>query len=90
MPLGKRIELRFSRFRTEATHDILKIYDGRSSSTRQIETLSGFATPRNKYSSGNRLHLVWKSDVNREESGFKIEVRAVWLYDGKFDFLTFK
>ena len=89
-PRGKRIELLFLSFRTEARHDYLRIYDGRSNKSSQILEHSGFATPSNTHSSGNRLHLVWKSDVNREESGFKIEVRAVWLYDGKFDFITFK
>ena len=82
VPFGKRIELRFSRFRTEARHDYLKIYDGGSSSSRQIETLSGFATPSNTYSSGNRLHLEWDSDSSSQESGFKIEVRSY----GKFCF----
>ena len=82
VPIGKRIELRFVRFRTEASADYLKIYDGRSSSSRQIERLSGFATPSNAYSSGNRLHLKWDSDTSTQELGFKIEVRAY----GKFYF----
>ena len=81
VPIGKRIELRFVRFRTESSADYLKIYDGRSSSSRQIERLSGSSTPSNTYSSGNRLHLKWDSDT--KESGFKIEVRAY----GKFCFL---
>ena len=86
-PYGKRIGLRFLSFRTEASYDYLKIYDGRSTKSSLILRHSGVATPSNTYSSGNRLHLAWESDTRIQESGFKIEVRA---HDGKFDFLTFK
>ena len=85
-PFGKRIELGFLNFRTEATHDYLKIYDGRSNNSNLILRHSGFAVPSNTHSSGNRLHLVWESDVSIQDSGFKIAVRSY----GKFNISTFK
>ena len=90
-PPGTKFELIFKDFDTEKNYDFLYIYDGNSQSSNQIAAvtqttptpsgpdrsgLSGSIRPGNVFSTGNRLHLQWKTDDTRVRKGFKIEIAA--------------
>ena len=81
-----RIELEFEEFALEydssCIHDFLDIYNGGTiSSTRRIGSrLCGRSRPSNKISSGNQMHLRWKSDGVTVRRGFKIKVKIPGKY----------
>ena len=81
MPTGERIELIFEYFRLErqatCNYDYLAIYDGKGSTSDQIgKKLCGSTIPSKKMSTGNEMHLEWRSDGTRSFRGFKIKVIA--------------
>lgn len=77
VPVGKRIQLRFTTFDLESEsncgYDWLNVYDGGGSSAQSIQgRMCGNNRPSNILSSGNRLHLRFKSDMSVPKTGFQI------------------
>ena len=86
---GKTIELQFvDTFHLESSngafycaYDWVQIYDGGSSSSRDLTgKMCGTRTPPNTRSSGNRLFLTWTSDSEVSWSGFKISAKLLGKY----------
>lgn len=66
------IKLSFSRFRTEATHDTVRIYDGSSTSSSLLKTYSGTSLPDYVVSGGSSLLVRFTSDSSVENTGFAV------------------
>ena len=72
VPAGKTIELYILHLELEHTHDHLDIYDGHSSTSRQIATLTGTTgTGRKFVTTGNELFVTFKSDGSSTRKGFQ-------------------
>ncbi|RZB39105.1 CUB, FXa inhibition, and/or EGF CA domain containing protein [Asbolus verrucosus] len=67
---GHRILLTFLNFTTEATYDVLTIYDGNSTSDVTMGTFSGSGLPAAKTSSHNELYMIFVSDSSKVSTGF--------------------
>ena len=67
------VQLNFHGFSTESFYDELKVYDGTSSRSSLISSLSGRYIPNNIISIGNRVYLVFTSDGGINYGGFEIE-----------------
>lgn len=67
---GQCLVASFSSFNTEASYDILKIYDGVGTGGTLIGTYSGTSIPPNATSSGGSLTFVWHSDGSTQNSGW--------------------
>jgi hypothetical protein len=60
-------------FKTEAGHDFLHIYDGNSTSAREIAVLDGEMPAGLTYrSTGNTMHLYFQNDWNVAYEGFHL------------------
>ena len=81
---GNRIKLVFENFELEAKnckHDYLNIFDGSASKAKQIGgRLCGAKKPNSIVSSGNKLHLQWRSDDSHVFRGFKIQCITIGKY----------
>ena len=67
---GGPVTLRFSSFATEFGYDFLKIYDGLSTSSPLLQSLTGLTLPSAVISSGNGMTIVFTSDSSVEAAGF--------------------
>jgi hypothetical protein len=67
---GQCLVAAFSSFSTEASYDILKIYDGVGTGGTLIGTYSGSTIPPNATSSGGSLTFVWHSDGSSQSTGW--------------------
>ena len=71
VPSGTSVEVKFDAFYTYDSNDVLKIYDGSSSSSSQLASLSGQqSTPRVYSSSGSSMWLHFSSDGSGTQTGF--------------------
>ena len=75
------IELEFKDFHLPAIpckHVYLNIFDGDAADSKQIgDRLCGSISPNKIISSGNKLHLQWRSDHSGTAWRFEIYVKAV-------------
>jgi len=90
-PSGKRIQLNPFSYRTKNGYDFLRIYDGRSSSSREIAKLSGTGTRSKIESSGNALFLRFTQKmatfpshhiIRGDDSGFQIYYQLIDQQEG--------
>ena len=64
------LKLVFFRFQTESVHDNVYVYDGGSSSSRQIGKYNGVSLPGAITSSQNKLFVKFTTDGSAVLSGF--------------------
>ena len=64
------IRLIFFRFRTEGTHDKVRVYNGRSSSSSLSGEFDGSSLPSAITSSNNALYIRFTTDSSATYSGF--------------------
>ncbi|RMG20203.1 MAG: hypothetical protein D6730_20300 [Bacteroidetes bacterium] len=76
-PNGKRIELTFEEFDTEACCDFLVVYDGPSINAPLIDTLAGSRLPKTIVSTGNTLTLLFTSDERTTGKGWAARWRTI-------------
>ena len=72
VPSGRQLIIHFNEFHTEEDYDHLDVYDGPSSSSTKIATLSGSSIPLDIESSGNSLYLTFETDGSIPSRGFEI------------------
>lgn len=73
------IELAFIRFNTEPSVDVLRVYDGGSSSSPLIGTFSGSTLPSPIQSSSSNLFVRFTSDSSGTYQGFGARYRGTTL-----------
>lgn len=72
VPAGKTIELYILHLELEHSHDNLVIYDGHSSTSTQIATLTGTTGSGRKFvTTGNELFVTFRSDGSVTRKGFQ-------------------
>lgn len=72
VPAGKTIELYILHLELEHSHDNLVIYDGHSSTSTQIATLTGTTGSGRKFvTTGNELFVTFRSDGSGTRKGFQ-------------------
>ena len=70
--------MEFREFYTEASYDVLKIYDGTSRLSTEIATLSGQYSSRPVYfSSGTSMWFEFSSDSSNTRRGFHANYTAI-------------
>ncbi len=67
---GGTIEMNFSQFNTEASHDLLYVYDGSSASGVLLGVYSGGALPPTLWAASGSMYLVFTSDASAFDAGF--------------------
>ena len=78
VPSGYRVQVDFDTFEVEDTHDYLRIYNGPSSSSPQLASLTGsLSTPCTLFSSGPSLWFNFVTDSTVTKKGFKASYSAV-------------
>ena len=70
VPIGYTVSLHFERFDTEAASDILRVYDGDSTSDRRLGSYSGRFSAPHFDSTSNLMFIVFDSDEAITGSGF--------------------
>jgi len=80
------IELTFLRFNTEPSADLLRVYDGGSSSSPLIGTFSGSTLPSPIQSSSSSLFARFRSDSSGTYQGFGARYRGMTLLKDIRDF----
>ena len=77
MPSGYRVEVKFETFDTEDNSDLLMIYNGPSSSSVLLATLSGLkSTPEAYLSNGSSLWFHFSTDGRLTRQGFNATYKA--------------
>ncbi|MEM9935597.1 MAG: CUB domain-containing protein [Bacteroidota bacterium] len=74
---GEKIELNFQEFNTEANHDILTVYDGKTLNAAVIGRFSGTQIPAILRSSSDAITLAFQSDGRTESKGWKASWKTV-------------
>ncbi|XP_028834623.1 CUB and sushi domain-containing protein 3-like isoform X3 [Denticeps clupeoides] len=70
---GNTVSLQFLAFDTEASHDILKVWDGRPESEMQLREVSGSLLPEGIHSTLNVVTVQFETDFYISKSGFAID-----------------
>ncbi|KAL3876991.1 hypothetical protein ACJMK2_034758 [Sinanodonta woodiana] len=76
-PIGSKVQLNFTFFQTEERYDVVKFYDGLSTSDDLIGNFSGSLRPDTVVSSTNFLLVIFSSDQDIEMSGFSAQWTSV-------------
>ncbi|KAK3593640.1 hypothetical protein CHS0354_025531 [Potamilus streckersoni] len=76
-PIGSKVQLNFTFFQTEESYDVVKFYDGLSTSDDLIGSFSGSVRPDSIVSSSNFLLIRFISDQDVEMSGFSAKWTSV-------------
>jgi len=71
VPRGQKVRLVFEAFTTEYRYDLVKVYDGDSTSGRLLGSFSGSTAPADITSRGTKLHITFTSDISNTKTGFK-------------------
>ena len=71
-PTGTQLRLHFNDFTTESNVDKLSVYDGASSNSNEILSVSGPSVPNDITSTSNNLYVTFETDGNVVKRGFKI------------------
>ena len=77
VPSGYRIKVVFNEFDTESSYDSLKIFDGPSSLSVEIASISGQHSGPAYISSGSALWFEFSSDVSNTGKGFHANYTAI-------------
>ncbi|XP_041962329.1 CUB and sushi domain-containing protein 3 isoform X2 [Alosa sapidissima] len=70
---GNTVSLQFLAFDTEASHDILKVWDGRPESEMLLREVSGSLLPDGIHSTLNLVTIQFETDFYISKSGFAID-----------------
>uniref|UniRef100_A0A671KWE0 CUB and sushi domain-containing protein 3-like n=1 Tax=Sinocyclocheilus anshuiensis TaxID=1608454 RepID=A0A671KWE0_9TELE len=70
---GNIISLQFLAFDTEASHDILRVWDGPPENEMSLREVSGSLLPENIHSTLNMVTIQFETDFYISKSGFAIE-----------------
>ncbi|KAK3532300.1 hypothetical protein QTP86_016064, partial [Hemibagrus guttatus] len=70
---GNIVSLQFLAFDTEASHDILKVWDGPPENEMSLRELSGSLLPEGIHSTLNMVTIQFETDFYISKSGFAIE-----------------
>uniref|UniRef100_A0A6Q2X490 CUB and Sushi multiple domains 3a n=1 Tax=Esox lucius TaxID=8010 RepID=A0A6Q2X490_ESOLU len=70
---GNIVSLQFLAFDTEASHDILKVWDGPPENEMSLRELSGSLLPEGIHSTLNQVTIQFETDFYISKSGFAIE-----------------
>ncbi|XP_051775015.1 CUB and sushi domain-containing protein 1 [Erpetoichthys calabaricus] len=74
---GYNISLNIEHFQSSRQYDELEIFDGPSSQSPLLMTLSGnYSSPLSVSSTSNKVYLRWSSDHASSQKGFKIRYSA--------------
>ncbi|MEI6123167.1 MAG: C10 family peptidase [Bacteroidota bacterium] len=73
-----KITLSFKAFSTEATNDVVTVYDGNSTSSPVLGTYSGSTLPASISSTGDQLLVRFQTNASVVNSGWKIEYRSTY------------
>lgn len=65
--------LQFLAFDTEASHDILRVWDGPTENEMSLREVSGSLLPENIHSTLNMVTIQFETDFYISKSGFAIE-----------------
>ena len=74
VPAGQKVKLVFQKFDTEASYDLVKVYDGGNDGSTLIKDISGSSAGATVTSTGNQLYVTFKSDNMQTGKGFKAVV----------------
>uniref|UniRef100_A0AAY4CTR7 CUB and Sushi multiple domains 3a n=1 Tax=Denticeps clupeoides TaxID=299321 RepID=A0AAY4CTR7_9TELE len=75
---GYNITLHFEYFQTEKDFDVLEVFDGPTTHSQTLATLSGdISTPFEVTTTGHQLLLRWTADHGTNKRGFRIRYVAV-------------
>ena len=79
---SNRIRIKFLNFEVEqhprCDYDYLAIYDGRNENSRQIgPKLCGEIRPAPVQSTGNTMHILFRTDSSGQHTGFQIQVMKI-------------
>ena len=85
VPRGYRVELYFNTFETQSGRDYLYIYDGPSSGSPMLASLSGYRNGYRYYSSGPSLSFRWYTDGSGTRRGF---AASYWAIYGEYSSLV--
>ena len=87
VPVGYKIKLQFYHFVLEKTYmctgDVLKVYDGASSSAEPLGTYCGAINPFHVESTSSNLFLAFKSDRSLNYAGFRATFSAMAVHPVK-------
>ena len=72
------LSLQFLAFDTEASHDILKVWDGRPESEMLLREVSGSLLPEGIHSTLNLVTIQFETDFYISKSGFAIDFSSEW------------
>ena len=78
VPAGQRVKMVFQTFNTEASYDLVKVYDGGNDRSTLIKNLSGGSAQADITSTGNQLYVTFKSDSSQNAKGFKAVVSGLY------------
>uniref|UniRef100_A0A673MU52 CUB and sushi domain-containing protein 3-like n=1 Tax=Sinocyclocheilus rhinocerous TaxID=307959 RepID=A0A673MU52_9TELE len=70
---GNTVSLQFLAFDTEASHDILKVWDGRPENEMALKEVSGSLLPDGIHSTLNVVTIQFETDFYISKSGFAID-----------------
>ncbi|XP_060679965.1 CUB and sushi domain-containing protein 3 [Hemiscyllium ocellatum] len=73
MDPGNIISLQFLAFDTEASHDILRVWDGPSENEMLLKEVSGSLIPENIHSTLNLITIQFDTDFFISKSGFAVQ-----------------
>lgn len=74
---GFEIQIDFDFFYTETSYDVVKVYDGPTTSYDILATLSGSYTPEPLQSSSNSVLVVFTSDGSVQRPGFSASFNTI-------------
>jgi hypothetical protein len=70
VPTGQKVMLKFGAFETEYNYDKVTVYDGSSTSSKQLGIYHGSTIPTMISSTGNTMLVTFKSDYSETKKGF--------------------
>lgn len=80
-PPVQSCSLQFLSFDTEASHDMLKVWDGPPENEMSLAELSGSLLPEGIHSTLNTVTVQFETDFYISKSGFAIQFSSMCLSD---------
>ena len=73
------IKLAFLRFDTEREYDLVKVFEGRNTSTPKLGEFSGETSPNYVVSTTGYLYVYFETDLKITKTGFNLKYTATEL-----------
>ncbi|MDP4266149.1 MAG: PKD domain-containing protein [Bacteroidota bacterium] len=77
IPCAKSITLSFNSFNTESNYDYLTVYDGSSTSGKQLLNASGTTIPSAVTATSGSMYIVFHSNGSTTNTGFKADWSSI-------------